>query len=128
MIPRVQIDFGFKKALGTVGVDGDHATTVVGVDRNTGLDVAFVTSTRDCYASVVRRLINHIDRLRHAGRVQIWSDTESAPCALVSAIVAARVGETTAKTGKTRDAASMGQVEGTVRWWKGETANFALLY
>ena len=63
MIPRVQIDFGFTKAASGASVEDDFSTTMIAVDRDTGMAASFVTATKDCDAYVVRRLTNFVDRL-----------------------------------------------------------------
>ena len=89
MIPRVQIDFGFTKSAGGACVDDDFGTSIIAVDHDTGLAVSFVTGTKECDAYVVRRLAEFVDRLHQAGRVELWSDTESAPIAIITRIIAA---------------------------------------
>ena len=50
---------------------------MIAVDRDAGMAASFVTGTKECDAYVVRRLTNFVDRLHEAGRIELWSDTES---------------------------------------------------
>jgi hypothetical protein len=120
--PLVQIDFGFTKAAGITAkdVDEDFATTLVGCDRDTGSILAFVTGGKTVTDYVVDRCVKFLDRVHPRKAVTVRSDTEHAPQAIIAAIVAKRETEVTHQSGKLKDSASMGQVEATIRWWRGK--------
>jgi hypothetical protein len=63
------------------------STTITAADRDTGMACSFVTGTKECDAYVARCLTNFIDRLRHTGRVELWSDTEFAPISIIDAFI-----------------------------------------
>ena len=60
------------------------STSMIAVDSDAGMAASFVTTTKECDAYVVRMPTSLVDLLRQAGRVELWSDTESAQLTLVN--------------------------------------------
>ena len=120
--PLVQIDYGFTKAAGVTAadVDEDFATTLVGCDRDTGSILAFVTGGKQVTEYVVDRRVRFLDRIHPRKAVTVRSDTEHAPQAIIDAIVLQREADVIPQSGKLKDSANMGQVEATIRWWRGK--------
>ena len=57
---------------------------MIAVDSDAGMAVSFVTTTEEFDAYVVRELTSLADLLRQAGRVELWSGTESAQVATIN--------------------------------------------
>jgi len=123
--PLVLFDFGTTKAQGGDGksVDDDFATSIVMVDRDTGMTEGTITGTKEADAHMVKAACGFIAQLGHK-TCGLRCDNEPAALALQERVQAERKDRTILSNGSLMDSQSMGQAETAVRWWREKLRTF----
>eukprot|EP00971_Amphidinium_carterae_P005711 113196-Amphidinium_carterae.1 len=103
-----------------------YGTSLVIADSQTGFVKAFASGTKRADEFAVQQVVDFCAQLGHDA-IELRCDGEPATIALQTKVQDLRLKKglrTVLSTGKTRDSASMGLAETSIRWWRAKLRTF----